>query len=245
MTTKIQFLDKYIEGKLLEENAEKEKNHTPSGKLSASMLGQPLQWQILHVIGVPKDKKEEFVLRKFQRGNDVEEWLVKYIPGLVNKQKFVEYRNVVGYVDAIADMRDWGLEQFGTIPHEIKSVSNLKYKRIQKMGADEQHILQACLYALALGTEHFALDYVASDDYRVETHMFDTKDYKQQVCTIIDDFDKQIASKFVPEFVSVLDWQNNDKYSPYVKFKGMGMLEIDAVLEKEYPEAFKKLKGIK
>jgi len=145
---KLQFLDKYIEDKLLSENEEERLNHTASGKLSASMLGQPLQWQILKVIGVPADDMEEYVTRKFARGNDVEEWLVSQMPGIVNKQKFVEYKNVVGYVDALVDMRDWNLE-FDTLPHEIKSVSNAKYKRIQKTEPDKSHCLQACLYALA------------------------------------------------------------------------------------------------
>jgi len=238
----LQYLDKYIEQQLIEEAEEEKKNHTPSGKLSASMLGQPVQWQILHVIGVPRDEKEEYVTRKFKRGQHVEEWLLNYMVGLINKQKFVEYKNTVGYVDAIVDMRDWGLE-FGVIPHEIKSVSNMKYKRIQKNGADEQHIYQACLYGLALGTEHFALDYVATDDYRVETYLFETKEYAPKVEKVISNFDTQLASKFVPNFVPLLEWHAKPEYNSYKRFIDLEPIEIDEILKAEYPQAYEKLKG--
>lgn len=242
---KLQFLDKYIEEQLIKKSEEERRTHVSSGKLSASMLGSPLQWNILKVIGVPGDEMEEYVTRKFARGNDVEDWLVSQMPGIVNKQKFVEYKNTVGYVDALVDMRDWNLE-FETLPHEIKSVSNAKFKRIQKTEPDSSHILQACLYALALGTEQFCLDYVASDDYRVETYMFDVKDYKDEVDKVIDTFYNQLASGFVPQFEAIQDWQSNPKYMNYKRFNTLGPIEIDDVLSKEFPEAYRKLKeGIK
>lgn len=220
---KVQFLDKYIEEQLIKRVEEERRNHASSGKLSASMLGQPIQWQILKVIGVPGDEMEEYVTRKFARGNDVEDWLVSQMPGIVNKQKFVEYKNTVGYVDALIDMRDWKLD-FETLPHEIKSVSNAKYKRIQKTEPDKNHILQACVYALALGTDQFCIDYVASDDYRVETYMFDTKDridaeiditIKEAVDKEIDAFYTQLKSGIVPAFQAIHDWQNDEKYANY------------------------------
>lgn len=240
---KLLYLDKYIEDRLNEESKERDVNHTPSGKLSASILGNPLQWQVLKVIGVPADEREEYVIRKFQRGRDVEDWLLYYMKGLINKQKFVEYRNTVGYVDAIVDMRDWDLPQFDTIPHEVKSVSNLKFKRITKTGADESHALQGCLYALAMGTKHFAVDYVSTDDYRVESYLFETSDYATKVEDAITKFDNAIAGKTVPQFVPLLSWHDNDQYNSYKRFKGLGPIEIDDILKKEYPEAYKKLKG--
>lgn len=243
--TKLQFLDKYIEEKLVAENEKDSLAHISSGKLSASMLGQPLQWQILKIIGVPGDALEEYVTRKFARGNDVEDWLVNQMPGIVEKQKLVEYKNVVGYVDAIVDMKAWNLE-FETLPHEIKSVSNMKYKRITKSAEpDKSHCLQACLYALALDTKQFCIDYVASDDYRVETYMLDTRDYSQEVENIISNFDNQLRMGLVPEFEAYLDWQDNEKYANYKRFKGLNSEQIDDILSKEYPEAYKKLKGNK
>lgn len=242
--TRLQFLDKYIEDKLVAENEKDSLAHISSGKLSASMLGQPLQWQVLKIIGVPGDALEEYVTRKFARGNDVEDWLVNQMPGIVEKQKLVEYKNVVGYVDAIVDMKAWNLE-FETLPHEIKSVSNMKYKRITKSAEpDKSHCLQACLYALALDTKQFCIDYVASDDYRVETYMLDTRDYSQEIENIISRFDNQLKIGLVPEFEAYLDWQNNEKYANYKRFKGLNSEQIDDILSKEYPEAYKKLKGL-
>ena len=43
--------DRLITKKLLAQKLEEKENHIPSGKLSASMLGWPLQWQILKVLG--------------------------------------------------------------------------------------------------------------------------------------------------------------------------------------------------
>lgn len=241
--TKITFIDKYIEETLLKENDEKRKNHKSSGKLSASMLGQPTQWQILKIIGVPQDDLEEYTIRKFERGRDVEEWLIKKMIGIKDKQKFVEYNNVVGYVDAIVDMSQWNLD-FGILPHEIKSVSNMKFKRIQKEGKpDKQHTLQACLYALALGTDRFCIDYVATDDYRVETYLLDTKDYEEELNTIVEKYNTALKDKKVPAFEATMDWQSNDKYNSYKRFKGLTSEEIDDILKTEYPEAYKVLKG--
>lgn len=239
---KLQFLDSAIEERVLQESKEKEEKHIPSGKLSASILGQPLQWQILKVIGVPADFKEEYVLRKFLRGRHVEDWLTEYMVGIINKQKLVEYRNVVGWVDAIVDMRDWHLD-YGVIPHEIKSVSNLKYKRIEKNGADEQHILQACLYAMALGTDKFAIDYVATDDYRINTLLFDTKEFSGRVESIIDIFDEAVVSKKIPVFEPFLAWHSLAEYNPYKEFVDLSSEEAEEKVKREFPEAYIKLKG--
>jgi hypothetical protein len=248
---KLQYLDKYIETKLNEESKSKDDAHVSSGKLSASMLGQPVQWQILKVIGVPQKTREEYVIRKFKRGNHVEDWLLEYMEGLVDKQKFVEYKNVVGYVDAVIDMKAWKLD-LGVVPHEIKSVSNIKYKRIQRTGADLQHILQAGLYALALGTDKFALDYVATDDYRVETHLFYINEQvtsaseitiEQYINNVIAKYNKAYTSCEVPVFEAFLDWHTKDEYNPYPEFKGLSSEEADVLLEEKYPIAYKKLKG--
>ena len=241
---KLHYLDKYIEEQLLIQNEERSAKHEPSGKLSASMLGNPLQWCILKTIGVPSKELDEYVIRKFRRGDHVEEWLTSYMPGIINKQKFVEYKNTIGYVDAIVDMRDWNLEQYGTIPHEIKSVTNFKFKRIVgNGGADESHCLQACLYALALGANHFVVNYVASDDYRVESILEETADYKDMVDEIIDAYDKQIESQTVPVFEARYDWQSQGKYNNYPEFMNLNEKEIEYTLQKKYPEAYKKLKG--
>lgn len=241
---KIQFLDSTIGKKLMEKNIEERNSHVSSGKLSASMLGQPLQWQVLKIIGVPTKEIDEYVLRKFQRGKDVEDWVVSQMIGLINKQKFVEYRDCVGYVDAIVDMRDWNLPNFGVIPHEIKSVANAKFKRIEKSGeADRGHKLQGGLYALALGTDHFAIDYVASDDYRIETYLYETAEVKEEIDQVINDFAQALKAGVLPVFQAKESWQSKLDYCNYPEFLELGEGQLEELLKSKYLESYNKLKA--
>ena len=63
-------LNEIIDAKLMAKNKEKEANHKSSGKLSASMLSWPVQWQILKLLGVEQPPYDPYTLRKFKRGND-------------------------------------------------------------------------------------------------------------------------------------------------------------------------------
>lgn len=223
------FIDEQISKTMIEKNKAEELAHRSSGKLSAGMLGSPLQWQILKIKGVPQKPLDEYVLRKFQRGKDVENWFMSVIPNLVEKQKFVEYRGCVGYADALVDTSTHHFN-CGIIPHECKSVANAKFKIIKKTGdADRSHKLQACMYALAIGASHFAIDYIASDDYRIITMVFHTEDYKAEVDRIIDRFHETLEQGVVPEFVPEEKWQASKDYSSYPEFQD---LKGDELLEK-------------
>lgn len=242
-----QSLDRFI-GESVEKKYEEDRvKHTPSGKISASILGNPLQWQILKVIGVPSDI-DEYVKRKFQRGKDVEDWVVKNMRGLVDSQKEVNYRNCVGYVDAVIDSKDYGLK-LGVIPHEIKSVANAKYRRIvgtmtrRGQGADRSHCLQSTLYALAMGASASVLDYIASDDYRATSFVIGVEEYKDTVERIIDRFYKQIASGKMPRFSAEEEWQYNIDYNSYPQWAELNSKQCMSKLEKEFPESYKKLKS--
>jgi len=240
---KIQYLDKYIEESLSKADADRSAKHTPSGKLSASRLGWPLQWQVLKAVGVPQEPLGEYVVRKFLRGRHIEDWLRETTPGLVAKEKFVEYRDVVGYIDALVYMDGWNIPGVkGVIPHEIKSVTNAGFKWIVRDGYKKGHALQGALYALAEGSEYFVIDYVASDDYRVLSFLLKTEDFKEEVDGIIDAYEKQVETGWIPEFKSVEKWQENTKYNNYSEFVTAGPIEIDDILMKKYPESYKKLK---
>lgn len=207
------YIPKYIENKIIEDNRLKRENHKSSGKLSASMLGQPLQWQILKKLGIPEKKIDAYTLKKFLRGEHVEEWFVSTIPGIVEKQKFCEYRNTIGYADTFVDTKDWDFK-LGIIPLEVKSVANAKFKRIMQSGeADRSHKLQNGLYALANESEYYAIAYIAADDYRVSIYIYETKDIKDEVDMVIDRYQKQ--GDKVPVFEAEEVWQANPKYSPY------------------------------
>src|SRR3990167_3054863 len=135
VNSKIQDL---IDKKVVEEQRESEREM--SGRLSAGKLGFPVQWQLLNYFKVLPAKFDAFTLKKFQRGKDVENRIIDWIEPQ-EKQKEVEYRGVVGFVDAILD----------GVPLEIKSTTNLAFKYIQKGGIKRGHKLQAEFYALALG----------------------------------------------------------------------------------------------
>lgn len=238
------YLNKVVAKIVMEENAKERENHIPSGKLSASILGFPLQWQILKNIGI-EDPMDEYTLRKFQRGRDVEDRVVGWIPNIIETQIEVEYRGVVGFADAIVDMKDHDLKK-GVIPHEIKSVVNAYFKWIKK---DEQpsrsHKLQATLYALALGYEFSAIDYVASDDYRILTFVFPVTDCKEEIDQIITDYYQQMSKRVVPIFEPKEPWHTKPDYQKYYEFKDLTEKEIEELLKTKYPESYKRLKGEK
>lgn len=214
-----QTLDRAISKTLREANGKREKEHVSSGKLSASMLGKPLQVQVLKSIGVPGKVFDDYTLRKFQRGIHCEEGVLTHLNGsLVEKQKQVEYRGVIGFVDAVIDTKDWDFN-VGIIPAEVKSVANAKYKRIEQAGSpDRSHLLQGALYALALQTEKFALIYIASDDYRIRVSIHDTDQYHGEIDSIIDRYDAQMTKKEIPAFVAEEAWMSNPKYADYPDF---------------------------
>jgi len=227
-------IDKWVTEILVSDNEVERSTHVSSGRLTAGMLGKPLQSQILKVKGVPPKEIDPYVLRKFQRGKDVEKWLVSLIPGRKEEQKEIIYRNVVGVVDAIVSTASYEFNA-GIIPHEIKSVTNAKFKNIVRSGeADRGHILQACLYALALNTKHFAIDYVASDDYRIQTMVYQTIDYKDEVERIIDRFDNQLASGIIPAFVAEEKWQENKMYADYPDWMDLTEEEVNNKFKEEY-----------
>lgn len=224
------FLDKIIEQKFVEQEKKEKEKHISSGKLSAGMLNDPLQWQILKLLGVEPKPFEEYVLRKFFRGKQIESWLIEEIPDVVEKQKFVEYNNCVGYIDVLVDTKNWNWK-LGVIPVEIKSVANSKYKRILQVGPDKGHILQAGLYGLAEKTEHFAIVYVASDDLRIKVYIYETKNFKKEIDEIIERFYNQLKTGMIPVFEARESWQKNLKYCRYPNYLKLEK-ELKVVSEK-------------
>jgi len=183
----------------------------PSGRLSASRLGHPLQWQMLHHLKIPTKKHDEFTLRKFARGKDVEDRVVHWM----RPDKYqvpVEYRGVVGIADMVLDY-----------PIEVKSVTNANFKRLQVSGIKRGHRLQGELYAKALGFDRFAIAYVASDDYRVlciEEEVTDDTD------KIIDEYEAQLMTGAVPIFKPLEKWHELKAYNPYPEWMKLDEEEI-------------------
>lgn len=231
---------------LVEDNRVERENHIPSGKLSASTLGDPLQWQVLKTIGATPKPFDEYVLGMFARGKSVEDFVIEKLGDCVlEQQKEVEYRGVIGYVDALIDTKGFNYEN-GILPHEIKSVKNSKFKRIMTAKeTDEQHRLQATLYALAMGVKEYAIVYVAADDLRIETFIYRTEDLKDRVDTIIDNFNSALKKGVIPEFEAIYSWQEKEDYCKYPQFLGKTPDEITEMIRKVQPECLEKLNNLK
>lgn len=209
-------IQEIIAQKVLEEQEERE----PSGRLSASRLGWPLQWQMLHTFKVPQPPVDEYTLRKFQRGKDVENRIMKWLaPRDEQMQVECQYRDVVGFADVVLQY-----------PIEIKSVTNASFKYKQKEGASRGHRLQGMLYAKALGFDTFGVAYVASDDYRVLCFEYPVTD---EVDEVIDAYEKQVELGVVPEFVPAEDWQAMEKYNSYPDWQKLTAEQIANKLDEE------------
>jgi len=229
-------ISEYIDSKMQAVANEREKTHEPSGKLSASMLGLPVQWQILKYLGVEPRKIDSYTLRKFQRGHDVEDWVADQLNGLVlDTQTEVKYRNCIGYLDILVEGKLFktGLDK---LPIEVKSTSNASFKWIKKDGAKRGHLLQGAYYALGLGLEYFSVCYIASDDYRTLHFIAETKDYKDEIDKIIDLYNFNIKEKKIPLFGASEKWIENEKYCQYPDWTAKTPIELQNEAEKLYKE---------
>lgn len=211
------FIDTKIGELLVLENRKERSEHKSSGKLSASQLGDPLQWQILKALGAEQTEFDEYTLRKFKRGKDIENWVLQYLSPL-EAQKFVEYRDTIGYIDAVCDTKDWQFN-VGIVPVEVKSVSNAKFKRITRNGPDRGHCLQVGLYSKAMKADHGVICYIASDDLRVRCYIIKTDDYANEIDEVITRFQTQLATGTIPVFQAREKWQADDKYCRYLSFR--------------------------
>ncbi len=218
------YADRIIGETLQKADVKKREEHGHSGKLSASALGSPLQWQILKAFGVPGEPVDEYTVRKFLRGNHVEEWYLGALKCVIAKDVPVSYRSVNGRIDAMVDTSEWDFPH-GIAPMEVKSTSNANYKWILRDGPKRGHCLQGALYAMAQGTDRFSLSYIATDDYRVHTFIIDTKDWADEVERIITRFDEAKALGVVPEFVPEEKWQENAKYNSYTEWAKLTQAE--------------------
>ena len=224
-------LNPQIDAALLADDKVRSQEHEagrrwPKDRLSAGKLWQPLQWQALKALGCPARPIEPYARRLFLRGRQCEDWLVEQLKRVhtVTEQVPIEYRECVGYVDVLLGTLSAATVPDGTrgaIPWEIKSVANMKYKRIEKQGPDRGHLLQACLYALAIGAPEFGVIYVAADDFRVRPYLVPTAQIQPQVDEVITKFKDWQPRGTVPEFEPIENWHSNPRYSPYPEWAGL------------------------
>lgn len=222
-------------------NAERESKHEPSGKLAASMLYQPLRFQVLRSIGAPRRPIEPYVLGKFQRGNEVEATVVKVAESagiLVSAQEFVEYRGAIGYADMKVDTSKIAVNR-GIMPWEIKSVTNAKLKRIEKTGVDYHYQLQACMYALALGSEYYGVVIASGEDNRTTTYIERTRllapDVDKAITAYNEAMENWKTKHILPPFEAnpKVAWTANPDYAMFEPF---WILDSDVAVIKKLTE---------
>lgn len=200
--------------------ARDENDHISSGGLSASNIWWPLQWQILKSMGIFSEV-DDYALGLFERGNEVEESCILDIPDVIERQKPVNYKGVVGIVDAIVDTKSFE-KNYGIVPIEIKSVKNAKFTRILKADdSDLQYRLQATVYALALKSDHYGVVIKSADDGRVLTYFYQTADTADFVENVISEYSMAKQKGVVPEFSIRHDnfkWAEKETYNQYPEF---------------------------
>lgn len=212
------YYDDVFLGTLIEDNEIESANHVSSGKLSASMLSEPLQWQVLKMYGIFTRVIDPYLFGKFLRGNEVEESYLTRLSRklyLFDRQKEVTYRGVVGRLDGMLKTEGSPMN-VGDVPIEVKSIMNSKFKRIMKEGkAQRGHLLQGALYGLATGCEYFEIHYVSGEDYRTIVFLERTADYKNEIDKIIDTFNECIVQGVIPVFNPPEKWMADKKYSKF------------------------------
>lgn len=210
--------------------------HEPSGRLSASILYKPLLEQVLKILGVPEKPFDDYALRLFARGKQVEEWVCSMLPG--EEQKEVSYRNVVGVVDKLHE---------GQVI-EVKSVKRSQWRWLKKEGVKWSHALQATLYALALEKTEFTVTYACADDFETMSFTHNVDNYKDDVDRIISEVANALKSGVLPEFKARETWQEKpeyaSRYSTFPDWVGLSVEDMMLKLERQYPDALKKLKGV-
>jgi len=226
-------LDSLITTRLRKEFEEESALHEPSGKLSAGQLGKPLLEQVLKVIGVPPKPFDDYVLRLFARGKQVEDWALNTV-GIKNQQVEVEYKNTVGVIDGDDD-----------VPTEIKSVKNSQLKWLKKSGAKEDHELQLTLYLLAKKKEWGWLAYISAEDFQTFVFKLPVEKRAKQVDAVIKEVYDQIDKGILPAFEPRQDWHDKpayaEKYTNYPEWLSLSPELAMEKLKRQFPDSYKKL----
>jgi len=229
-------LDSLITARLRKEFEEESALHEPSGKLSAGQLGKPLLEQVLKVIGVPSKPYDDYVLRLFARGKQVEDWALDTL-GIADKQVETEYENTVGVIDGITDK--------GT-PVEIKSTKNSALKWIKQSGAKEDHELQLTLYLLAEKKEEGKLIYISAEDFQTYVFTVPVSKRAEQVDAVIKEVYGQIKKGVLPEFEPRQEWHSKpayaEKYTNYPEWLSLTPELSMEKLKRQFPDSYAKLK---
>lgn len=237
-------VEQLIATKLRKKHEIERASHISSGKLSASQLSKPLLEQVLKIIGVPEAPTSDYSLRLFERGNQVEAWVVDQIADeKAELQVEIDYKGVVGFVDFVKD----------GMPYEVKSVKGSQWKWLQKEGIRWSHKLQAGLYGLALKSEQAQVVYVCADDFRIMQCALVVDTVKPEIEKIMGEVKQALKSATLPEFKARESWHDKpeygEKYSSYGEWLQLPTELAMEKLKRDYSKSYERLiklsKGVK
>lgn len=212
---------------LIQAMVAEQRREEPSGRMSASRLTWPTQWQILWKLKVPPSQEDWEVkpnkintlhFRHFARGKQCEDWLEKTMPPM-KAQEEVHYRGWVGYADRIDTGSLFGVDS--AVVTEVKSVKADKwYKMFVNPGDGPQydHVLQANFYAMGLNLPQYVVCYLRSDTMETRTYLYNVDEYRKDVDEQIDLYDQAVDSGTIPVFKAKVEYQKNPKYNMYSEY---------------------------
>lgn len=263
----LQYFENSISNRLLQRQEEEKKTRPQTDKLSGSILGSPLQDQILKMIGIPTKPFDAYTLAKFERGHQVEDWIIRNTDGLLTNEQIIEfalargvevtekheqagvsYRDCTGHIDGVVDLDIWELPEIGIVPIEVKSITNMDWKR--SFGTEARpippdakwhHKLQAGMYAKALLCDYFVIIYVASDDFRRKALLYETRDISSDIDNIIDEVHAQLRRGELPSFSPRVDWQSNPMYQSFPDWAVLTGEEATERLKRDFPQQYENL----
>ena len=218
-----------------QQNIKKSQRHKTSGKISPSKLAYPSQTAILQLLGVPTDPFDDQILRIFQRGNEVENSVLRAYKRRypqTSVQIPAEYRGAGGYIDIVADSIV-----------EVKSVNKRKFETIKSQNKPQtSHAIQTAYYVLANNQKSGRLSYVCSDNLQAKDFTIYAEYWRDIVDYRIDVIYKSILDRRLPDFLPLETWHKSKYYTPYQMFYKSKGVQAEELLEIHYPEAYNKLK---
>lgn len=231
-------IERVVDDYLLETDKKRREEHIASGYLSAGRLDKSILENALYLLGVPRDKPiEAYTLKKFARGNQVEQWYIDIFTelGLIaDSQIYHEYITPEGF--KVIGYQDIQLKE-DEYPIEVKSIKNSEFKHIEKEGVKKGHALQVATYALAKGVEFGKVLYAAADDLRTKEFLVNAKELQPEIDNIAKLTYSVLNSKKLPKFIPRNSFQSLlifKDYTDYPEWIAPNENYLQTVVEKEY-----------
>lgn len=210
--------------------------HKKSGLLSPSKFANTTQVAVLQMLEVPADPPDDRLLRIWERGHQIEAYLVSTIEKATSMQattqEKVEYKKAIGLYDFI-----WNDHLY-----EVKSVSCNRIRRIKKENEPQlSHAIQTTFYLLATGRSEGTIIYIVPDTLEIKEFTIKAEAYKSELDLRIIEIYNALYSGTIPDHQAREDWHDKQLYSNYPEFWNKTGKECIAIIKDKYPKSFELL----